>query len=226
MVSASPPLETGRLISLYGWRNRPTGPDLHTGIDLGTAEGTRVLSVLKGKVIVSLPTGRAENYGNLVVIEHGPDDYGGIFKTERLYSLYAHLKDVFVKGGDRVKAGDAIGTAGRTCGTHADPGKLFATDRAHLHFEILTSLKGLKRGYADRYRVNPSTFFAPLGIIVPPKGELLTAAGSPAEHGLKRAESAPGFSRAIPRGIAAGAAGLAALLILWAISEHKESRRG
>lgn len=56
------------------------------------------------------------SYGNYVKIKH---DNG-------YYTLYAHLKDVYVKNGKRVKKGEKIGFMG-------DSGNAYG---AHLHFEV------------------------------------------------------------------------------------------
>ncbi len=45
---------------------------------------------------------RFSGYGRVVIISHGG----------RIYTVYGHLLDVFVKKGERVKAGQAIGTLG------------------------------------------------------------------------------------------------------------------
>jgi hypothetical protein len=58
---------------------------------------------------------KATVYGNYVVVKH----------TELFYTLYAHLTDVDVKVGDKVKRGQRIGTLGDT-GSSTAP---------HLHFQ-------------------------------------------------------------------------------------------
>lgn len=60
-----------------------------------------------------------ETYGNAVKIKH-PNGY---------YTLYAHLKDVYVKVGDKVKTKQDIGYMGNT-------GRSYG---AHLHFEVRTN---------------------------------------------------------------------------------------
>jgi len=98
---------------------------VHYGIDIKANMGTDVMATAGGKVIKA--GWEDKGYGNMIVIDHG-DDY---------QSLYAHLKDVNVKIGDSVTAGQVIGHIGTT-GMSTGP---------HLHFEI--SLKG--------DRVNPLT---------------------------------------------------------------------
>jgi murein DD-endopeptidase MepM/ murein hydrolase activator NlpD len=55
-------------------------------------------------------------FGGLVVIDHG----------EGIYSLYGHLKSVYITEGTKIKKGQAIGLVGST-GQSTGP---------HLHFEI------------------------------------------------------------------------------------------
>ncbi len=55
-------------------------------------------------------------YGNVIIIRH----------ANELYTLYAHLSNIFVKEGDKVSAGDMIGEVGDTGGATG----------SHLHFEV------------------------------------------------------------------------------------------
>jgi len=61
------------------------------------------------------------SYGNVVIIRH---DWG--YQGQPVYTLYAHLLEVFVKEGDRVTAGDLIAGVGNT-GSSSGP---------HLHLEV------------------------------------------------------------------------------------------
>jgi murein DD-endopeptidase MepM/ murein hydrolase activator NlpD len=101
----------------YGWhRNLITGQTtFHSGIDLLADIGTPVLSVDTGTVAFA---GLRGNYGNLVVVNH----QGG------RQTRYAHLKEVSVTTGEKVKTGDTLGTVGTT----GRPD----TDKPHLHFEV------------------------------------------------------------------------------------------
>jgi murein DD-endopeptidase MepM/ murein hydrolase activator NlpD len=105
-----------RITSHFGWRQDPfgAGPRFHSGIDIAAAYGREVDAVSEGRVAFA---GTAPGYGNTVVIEHP----GGA--TTR----YAHLAAVDVYKGERVQAGEAIGTVGQT-GRSTGP---------HLHFELL-----------------------------------------------------------------------------------------
>jgi murein DD-endopeptidase MepM/ murein hydrolase activator NlpD len=160
--AALPIAPPGRVTSPYGWRNRPSGPDLHTGVDLGAPEGTAVYAMLPGIVRVSAPSGELERYGNVVVLEHTPS----------LFSLSAHLLARNVVQGERVSQGQQIGTVGRTAGTRADPSASFASSGAHLHLEFLRRWPPAGR---DLDRLNPATVLGELGVIVPASGPLMLA---------------------------------------------------
>lgn len=82
------------------------------------------------------------NYGNYVVLRHSMDGM-------EVYTLYAHLRATRdgLKIGEKVQAGDRIGTLGRTANTHEGITK----DRAHLHFEINLVVN---QRYADWHRVH------------------------------------------------------------------------
>ncbi len=88
----------------------------HKGIDIANKSAPNILAADSGTVVVA---GWVDNYGygNRVVIDHGNG-----YKT-----LYAHLSQIYVKQGQTVKRGDAIGKMGCT-------GRCTGT---HLHFEII-----------------------------------------------------------------------------------------
>jgi murein hydrolase activator len=69
------------------------------GIEIAAHEGTPVEAVYEGSVIFSE---RFKGYGLMVVLDHGA----------KHHSLYAHLGEVRVAVGQRVKAGEALGTVG------------------------------------------------------------------------------------------------------------------
>jgi murein DD-endopeptidase MepM/ murein hydrolase activator NlpD len=101
--------------SPFGWRMHPILHDwrLHTGEDLGAAQGTRVYAVFPGTVVAAGPNA---GYGNQIVVQHA----GGVA------SAYNHLSAILVPAGTRVSAGQLIGRVGST-GLSTAP---------HLHFEI------------------------------------------------------------------------------------------
>jgi murein DD-endopeptidase MepM/ murein hydrolase activator NlpD len=96
----------------------------HKGVDIKADVGTRVTSVLPGKVVKS--GNFNDGYGGQVLIIHNTPE--GIF-----YSRYAHLRKMYVKQGETVNAGEKIGESG---GEKGDPNAGRSTG-PHLHFEIM-----------------------------------------------------------------------------------------
>jgi len=88
----------------------PEWGDRHNGIDFAGKEGIDVISASGGKV-----TFAGKKVGNTVEISTGNG-----YKI-----IYAHLQDISVKRGQRVKTGDLIGHLGAT-----------GTTNPHLHFEV------------------------------------------------------------------------------------------
>lgn len=108
------------IISAYGRRRHPIfhRTILHQGLDFRAAPGQFVRCVLDGVVVHA---GKRGGFGNAVYVRH---PVGG--KT----SVYAHLIQVDVKLGQRVKQGQLVGRAGSTG---------YATG-VHLHFGVKTAL--------------------------------------------------------------------------------------
>ena len=119
---------------------------IHTGVDLGAARDTPVLAAGAGEVIwVGYGLYRGvfdlkDPYGLAVAIRH---DFG--HEQQPLYTIYAHLSSTVVWPGQRLAAGEQIGTVGDT-GHASGP---------HLHFEIR---KGENRYFATQ---NPELWMAP-----------------------------------------------------------------
>ncbi len=111
LPSATP----GRVSSDFGHRADPLGDGAkhHSGLDLAAPEGTPILAV-KGGVVRR--AGVAGGYGNLVEIDHG----------DGVSTRYAHQAELRVEPGQRVEAGEVIGTVGST-GRSTGP---------HLHLEV------------------------------------------------------------------------------------------
>ncbi len=105
----------GSVSSSYGYRADPITGKIaaHNGLDIAANEGSEIYAVLNGTVELANYTNG--DYGNYVIINHGN------FKT-----LYGHCKELKVKVGDTVLAGQVIATCGST-GRSTGP---------HLHFEI------------------------------------------------------------------------------------------
>lgn len=110
----------------------------HKGIDVISYKNkTADVIAHSDGVIVELVAGKTNNlkatgkeaYGNYVKIKH---DNG-------MYTLYAHLKSVYVKKNSRVKRGDVLGPIGKS-GRAAE---------SHLHFEVINKYN---------MRVNPTLY--------------------------------------------------------------------
>ncbi len=99
----------------FGWRRHPvTGVRrFHSGVDLGAGQGTPVIASRAGKVTIA---DRLGGYGLAIVLQQ-PD---GSQDT-----LYAHLSQIFVRPGEKIKPGTIIGRVGST-GLSTGP---------HLHYE-------------------------------------------------------------------------------------------
>lgn len=98
-----------------GW-GADRGGRSHMGIDLGGTRGSRIFAIEDGVID---RTKRQDN-GALQIVLQGSS--GSKF-------YYGHMDDVLVKGGQRVQAGDVIGTMGDS----GSPGAV------HLHFEYWRS---------------------------------------------------------------------------------------
>lgn len=111
----------------------------HKGVDIGwhKLESDNVVIAHSGGSVVWIQTGQKNNkgakgnksYGNAVKIKH----------SNGMYTLYAHLKSVKVKKGDKVVKGQKIGVMGNTGNSYG----------RHLHFEV--------RDKKD-VRINPTLF--------------------------------------------------------------------
>ncbi len=99
------PVSSGKVVATYGEHENPVlkTVTLNYGIDIAVPENSQVRSVANGQVarIFWLPS-----YGNLIII----NNHNG------LRTVYSHLSDIFVKEGDRVTAGEPIGTVGESLG--------------------------------------------------------------------------------------------------------------
>lgn len=107
------------LISGFGMRINPfhKAKFHHDGIDFSFTKGTDVLASGNGKVSAIQYAANEGGLGNYIDIDHG----NGII------SRYAHLQNVNVNWGQKIKKGQMIGTVGNS-GSSAAP---------HLHYEII-----------------------------------------------------------------------------------------
>ncbi len=88
--------------------------NFHKGIDFKADEGTPVYAAASGTVIVPVDADTGD--GKNVILSH----------MTNMNTYYAHLSEVIVNEGDKVKQGDLIGYVGST-GASTEP---------HLHFEL------------------------------------------------------------------------------------------
>ncbi len=110
------PVWTYWLSSPFGKRSDPFNAKSarHKGVDLASNKGNKIKTMAYGKVTKA---GTANGYGKVVEIDHGNG-----FKTK-----YAHMNAIYVKQGQTVAKGDALGEVGST-GRSTGP---------HLHYEVL-----------------------------------------------------------------------------------------
>ncbi len=115
-VPLGKPVWTYWLSSPFGKRTDPFNARsaVHKGVDLASNKGNKIKTMAEGKVTRA---GVASGYGKLVEIDHGNG-----FKTK-----YGHMNKIYVKRGDVVAQGQAIGEVGNT-GRSTGP---------HLHYEVL-----------------------------------------------------------------------------------------
>lgn len=104
--SWSYPLKDSHVISNYGGRRR------HSGVDIKNAPNKDVYAAFDGVVVQS---GVFSGYGKCITVRH----------PNGLETRYSHNSKNYVNVGDKVKAGDVIGTTGRTGRATTE----------HLHFE-------------------------------------------------------------------------------------------
>lgn len=107
----------------------------HSGLDFSVPVGTEIKAISDGTVIRANENttidGKPNNYGNVVVIDHG------VIDGQHVYSLYAHLSDFAADNmaGQHVKAGDIIGLSGGAVGAQGSG----RSSGPHLHFEVIKS---------------------------------------------------------------------------------------
>lgn len=103
--------------SRFGYRSDPISGRLkmHSGFDFATHQGNPIY--VTGDGVVEKVSHQFFGYGNSVIVNHG---FG--YKTR-----YAHMKEIKVTVGMKLKRGDCIGTVGNT-GKSTGP---------HLHYEVI-----------------------------------------------------------------------------------------
>lgn len=113
---------------------RSEGWQIHEGLDIRCIQRDKrgepidpVMATAEGTVAYVNQHPSLSNYGNYIVLHHRIEGLD-------IFSLYAHLSAIRpeIRPGQTVKAGEVIGTMGRTSNTHEGISK----ERAHVHFEI------------------------------------------------------------------------------------------
>ena len=94
---------SGQVLTRFGMQRHPEFGTVvyRRGIDIAARTGDEVHAVHDGQVVYA---DWYKGYGRLVIVDHG----------DGLYTLYGHLSQIDVNGGDRVARGQAIGRAGDT----------------------------------------------------------------------------------------------------------------
>lgn len=117
------PWVTDKVVSGFGLRINPFHKGLyeHPGIDIASTRDTEVLATASGTVVNVKKSDLQAGYGNFIEIDHG---HG--FTTR-----YAHLGEIKIKQGQRVKKETVIGTVGSSGGSTAP----------HLHYEVIRNGK-------------------------------------------------------------------------------------
>lgn len=105
----------GEITSLYGYRDHPINGEylFHTGVDLAADSGTPIAAFAAGKVDY---IGESDAYGLYLQIEHG----------NGITTFYCHCKEICVRKGETVSAGQIIALVGDTGNATG----------AHLHLEL------------------------------------------------------------------------------------------
>jgi len=121
-LSRSEGVDADSVHAPYGPRALPSRYDFHAGIDLPAPRGTRANAVLPGQVVqVRHWNGTSSGAGNAVLLAHE----GGV------HTNYLHLDEIQVVEGQRLQAGDRVGTVGSTGATYP-----------HLHLGYFVGLPG------------------------------------------------------------------------------------
>jgi murein DD-endopeptidase MepM/ murein hydrolase activator NlpD len=119
------PWENDRLMSGFGMRVNPFHKGLyeHPGVDIALPRGTFVRATGPGTVVLVKASDLQAGYGNYIEIDHG----------NGFITRYAHLQDINVRYGQKLKKGFVVGTIGSSGGSVAP----------HLHYEIIHKGKNI-----------------------------------------------------------------------------------
>jgi murein DD-endopeptidase MepM/ murein hydrolase activator NlpD len=105
------------------------GYNFHNGIDIAAPAGEPIYAVADGTVLYTDKSDTA--YGNWVAIKHNLTSKSG---SNKIVTLYGHMRSFKVSPGQEVKQGDLIGYEGNTGNTTK---KLYGPERGyHIHFGV------------------------------------------------------------------------------------------
>ena len=142
-IPAIPPINptpgSYRFSSPFGYRNHPIlgGIRLHKGVDLGCDKGNPIYCT--GDGVVSLVKEEERSYGHQVVVDHG---FG--YQTR-----YAHMSQIFVFEGMKLRRGDCVGLTGNT-GQSTSP---------HLHYEVMYQGEAVDPLHFMDLSISPKDYF-------------------------------------------------------------------
>jgi RHS repeat-associated protein len=108
---------------------RSNGTKPHQGVDLTAAVGTQIRAVEDGEIVRVITSGGEVSFGSVIMLKFTNRN------GDTRYAQYAHLSQINVNVGDKVKEGTVIGETGMS-------GNASALDAwaAHLHFGIAKSV--------------------------------------------------------------------------------------
>ena len=107
------PVDDAIITGVYGSQRILNGipKSPHYGLDFAAKEGVEVKAMLDG--IVTLAESDMYYTGGTIIFDHG----------HGVGTLFMHMKNVYVKKGQKIKQGDVVGTVGKTgraTGPHLD----------------------------------------------------------------------------------------------------------
>ena len=117
------------ITSGYGWR----WGEFHSALDIYVSYGSPIYAANNGTVhkvgtgCVAGNTSCNNTQGNYIIINHNVGGY---------YTIYMHLKDIYVREGQTVGRGQKIGTMGNTGNVYPVPSKSSPYRGTHLHFSV------------------------------------------------------------------------------------------
>ena len=136
------------ITSYYGYR----WGKMHGAIDIsGTGYGSNIYAA-NGGVVTTVKSGCItgdlscnSRAGNYIVIKHNINDY---------YTVYMHLKNIYVSRGQSVSSGQVIGTMGNTGNVSPAPTSSNPYSGTHLHFALY-----IGEPYNGGYTVDPMRLY-------------------------------------------------------------------